>query len=161
MPSFDVVSKVPMNEVDNALNQAQKEIVQRFDFKDTNTVIEKNDDGLLIRSSSQGRLEAARHVLQEKLTKRNVAVSYLDPKPPTPAGGDTWKQVIGLKEGLAIEKAKEIVKFIKESTLKVQGSIQADQVRVTGKKKDDLQSAIAALRAKDFEQPLQFINFRD
>ena len=161
MPSFDIVSKVSMNEVDNAVLQAQKEIGSRFDFKDTGTEIEKTDEGMLLRSSSEGRLEAARTVLQEKLIKRGVSVRSLDPQKVEPATKGTFRQVIKLQQGISIEKAREIVKHIKDTKLKVQASIQADQVRVAGKKRDDLQEAIAALKAEDFKADLQFTNFRE
>lgn len=161
MPTFDVVSKLETHEVDNAVLQAQKEVAQRFDFRDTSTEIERNEEGIVIRSSSEGRLDAARGVLEEKLVRRKVSLKSLDPQKAQPAGGQTWRQVIKLKEGIATEKAKEIVKAIKDSKLKVQAAIQGDLVRISGKKKDDLQQAIALLRAKDWELPLQFINFRE
>jgi uncharacterized protein YajQ (UPF0234 family) len=161
MPSFDVVSKLAMHEVENALHQTQKEVAQRFDFKDTATELEKNAEGIVIRSNSEGRLEAALKVLQEKLVKRNVSLKVLDVQDAQPAGGTTWRQLIKLQEGISTEKAKDIVRHIKDSKMKVQASIQGDVVRITGKKRDDLQAAIALLKAKDFELPLQYINFRD
>ena len=161
MPSFDVVSKVAMHEVENALHQTQKEVAQRFDFKDTQTELEKTAEGIVMRSNSEGRLEAALKVLQEKLVKRNVSLKVLDVQDPQPAGGTTWRQLLKLQEGISTEKAKEIVKHLKDTKLKVQASIQSDTVRVSGKKRDDLQEAIASLKAKDFGLPLQYINFRD
>ena len=161
MASFDVVSKVQWNEVDNALNQAQKEIAQRFDFKDTDTSLEKTEDGLVVRSSSAERAKAAMGVLQEKLVKRKVSLKYLDPQKPEVTSKGGSRILIKVKEGIETEKAKEIVREIKDAKLKVQASIQDAQVRVQGKNKDDLQTAIALLRQKDLGIELQFINFRD
>jgi uncharacterized protein YajQ (UPF0234 family) len=161
MPSFDIVSKVQWNEVDNALNQAQKEIGQRFDFKDTETELERTPDGITIRSSSEERVKAATGVLQEKLVKRKVSLKHLDPQKPekTPKGGA--RLLIKVKEGIESELAKKIVLHIKDAKMKVQASIQEAQVRVTGKNKDDLQVAIASVRAMDLPIEIQFMNFRD
>lgn len=161
MPSFDVVSKVAMHEVDNALQQAQKEITGRYDFKDTETDLEKTEDGLVIRSSSEGRLEAGRGVLQEKLIKRGISLRCLDPQNVEPGAKGSFRQLIKLNQGISGEKAKEIVRVLKDSKIKVQASIQQDQVRVSGKKRDDLQEAIALLRTQDFKLDLQYINFRE
>jgi uncharacterized protein YajQ (UPF0234 family) len=161
MPSFDVVSKLDRHEVENAVNQAKKELSQRFDFKDTDTSVELTEEGIVIRSNSEGRLDAARGVVEEKAIKRKVSLKSLDPQKAQPAGGQAWRQLVALKEGISTEKGKEIVKAIKDSKHKVQASIQQDTVRVTGKKRDDLQAVIGFLREKDFEQPLQFVNFRD
>jgi uncharacterized protein YajQ (UPF0234 family) len=161
MPSFDIVSKVQWNEVDNALNQAQKELAQRYDFKDTGTEIEKNDAGLNIRSSSEDRANAALDVLQEKLIKRKVSLKFFDvedPK-PTPKGGASI--LVKVKEGIEAEHARKIVAGIKDAKLKVQASMQEQQVRVTGKNRDDLQKAIQLVRSLDLEIELSFINFRD
>ena len=161
MPSFDVVSKVQWNEVDNALNQASKEISQRFDFKDTDTALERTPDGITIRSSSEERVKAATGVLHEKLVKRKVSLKHLDPQKPekTPKGGS--KILIKVKEGIESDHARKIVLTIKESKMKVQASIQEAQVRVTGKNKDDLQVAIQTVRGIDLPIELQFTNFRD
>ena len=161
MPSFDVVSKFDEHELDNAIHQAQKEVAQRFDFRDTHTTIERNDEGIVIRSNSEGRLDAAREVLEEKLVKRKISLKILDPQKAEPAGGSTYRQLVKLQQGIATEKAKEIVKLIKDSKAKVQASIQGDTVRVNGKKRDDLQGIIAVLKEKDLDLPLQYINFRD
>lgn len=161
MPTFDVVSKLEHHEIDNAVNQAQKEVATRYDFRDTGTEITRGEDGIRIAGNSQQRVDAARAVLEEKLAKRRVALTSLDPQAMVPGGGGIFRQLVKLKEGLTPEKAKEVVRTIKDSKLKVQGSIQGDLVRVSGKKKDDLQEAIAFLRSKDFEQPLQYVNFRD
>ena len=161
MPSFDVVSKLDQHEVDNARNQASKEIAQRYDFKGTETTIEQTEEGIVIRSNSEGRLDAARDVLETKMVRRQVSLKSLDAQEPQPAGGKMWRQLIKLKEGVSKEKAKEIVKAVKDSKAKVQASIQGDAVRVSGKKRDDLQSTIAMLKEHDFDLPLQFVNFRD
>jgi uncharacterized protein YajQ (UPF0234 family) len=161
MPSFDIVSKVQWNEVDNALNQAQKEIAQRYDFKDTETEIEKITDGITVRSASEERAKAAMNVLQEKLIKRKVSLKHLDPQKPEPTAKGGARILVKVKEGIEAEKAKEIVKMIKDAKLKVQASIQDAQVRVQGKNKDDLQQAIALMRGRDLGIELQFINFRD
>ena len=161
MPSFDVVSKVQWNEIDNALNQADKEIGQRFDFKDTDTAIEKVEGGLTVRSSSEERAKAAMNVLQEKLVRRKVSLKHIDPQKPEPTGKGGSKILIKVKEGIEVEKAREIVKLIKDSKLKVQAQIQEAQVRIQGKNKDDLQGAIRVLRGNDFGIELQFINMRD
>jgi cyclic-di-GMP-binding protein len=161
MPSFDIVSKVQWSEVDNALNQANKEIGQRFDFKDTDTILERTPDGISIRSSSEERVKAATGVLQEKLVKRKVSLKHLDPQKPEATGKGGSKTLIKVKEGIESEPAKKIVMTIKEAKLKVQASIQEAQVRVMGKNKDDLQSAIALVRGMDLPIELQFVNFRD
>ncbi|HSN84811.1 MAG TPA: YajQ family cyclic di-GMP-binding protein [Polyangiales bacterium] len=161
MPSFDVVSKLDQHEVDNAINQAGKEIAQRYDFKGTEATIEQTEEGIVIRANSEGRLDAARDVLETKMVRRQVSLKSLDPQQPQPAGGKMWRQLIKLKEGVSKEKAKDIVKAIKDSKLKVQASVQGDTVRVSGKKRDDLQATIAFLKEQDFDLPLQFVNFRD
>lgn len=161
MPSFDVVSKLDHHEVENAFQQAQKEVGQRYDFKDTGTTMEKNAEGIVFRSSTEDRLNAARGVLEDKIVRRKVSLAALDPQKIEPAGGQTFRQLVKLKEGVEIEKAKEIVRAIKDSKLKVQAAIQGDLVRVSGKKRDDLQEAIAMLRGRDFALPLQFVNFRE
>ena len=161
MPSFDVVSKLDHHEVENAFQQAQKEVAQRYDFKDTQTTLEKNNDGIVFRSTTEDRIDAARGVLEDKMVKRKISLKALDPQKIEPAGGQMFRQLVKLKEGVEIEKAKEIVRTIKDSKMKVQASINGDLVRVTGKKRDDLQEAIATLRGKDFGLPLQFVNFRE
>ncbi len=161
MPSFDIVSKVQHNEVDNAFNQAQKEIQQRFDFKDTGTSLEKATDAITIRSDSEDRAKAALAVLQDKLVKRKVSLRFTEPGPTEPTGKGGARIVVKIKEGIDVEKARPIVQLIKESKLKVQASMQEGQVRVTGKNKDDLQAAIKVVREQDFGIELQFVNFRD
>lgn len=161
MPSFDIVSKVQWSEVDNALHQAEKEISQRFDFKDTETSLEKNAEGIVIRSGSEERAKAALGVLQEKLVKRKVSLRFTEPGKPEPTGKGGARIVVKIKEGIEAEKARTLVQAIKDSKLKVQASIQEGQVRVTGKNKDDLQSAIQIARERDLGIELQFVNFRD
>jgi len=161
MPSFDIVSKVQWNEVDNALNQAQKEIVQRFDFKDTHTEVEKNNDGLVIRSDSEERAKAALQVLHEKLIKRKVSLKHFDTQKPEVTAKGGSRILIKVKEGIEADPARKIVGEIKESKLKVQSSIQDAQVRVTGKNRDDLQKVMQLVRAIELPVELQFVNFRD
>lgn len=161
MPSFDIVSKVQWNEVDNALTQAQKEISQRYDFKDTETELERNDDGILLRSSSADRVKAALVVLQEKLVKRKVSLKFLDPGDIEKTGKGGAKILVAVKEGIEGDPARDIVRRIKDAKLKVQASIQEAQVRVTGKNRDDLQAAIQLIRSADIPLELQFINFRE
>jgi uncharacterized protein YajQ (UPF0234 family) len=150
-----------MNEVDNAVNQCQKELGQRYDFRGTNTAIERTPEGLILRSSDDEHLKAAYKVLMEKLAKRGVSLRALDPQDPEPAAKNTVRQLVRLKEGISVEKGKEINRLIKDSKLKVQSQIQDEQVRVTGKNRDDLQAVIQLLRGHDFELDLQYINFRD
>lgn len=160
MPSFDVVNKLDHHELDNALDQARREVTTRFDFKDTGAEIEKTADGISIRANSEGRVEGALKVLEEKMIKRKVSLKTLDPQKPVQSGMN-WRQLVKLKEGVDMDNAKLIVRAIKDSKVKVQAAIQGDLVRVSGKKRDDLQEAIALLRGQDFGLPLQFINFRE
>ena len=162
MPSFDVVSKVDWAEFGNALVQAQREIAQRFDFKGTETSIDKNDTGVLIQANDEGRAEAAYVVLVEKLVRRKVSLKHLEKKKPERGPKGSTKVSVLVKEGIETEKAKTIVKLVKDSKLKVQASIQEDAVRISGKKKDELQEAIQLLRgAESLDLDLQFVNFRD
>jgi uncharacterized protein YajQ (UPF0234 family) len=161
MPSFDVVSKVDLMELDNAINVARKELGTRYDFRGTNTDLERGPEGIVLRSSDEPHAVAALTVLRERMAKRGVSQRALDPKPVEPAGGKTVRQLIVIKQGIEIETAKKMVKAIKDSKMKVQAQIQGDELRVTGKNRDDLQSAIAFLRGGDYGLDLQFINFRD
>jgi cyclic-di-GMP-binding protein len=165
MPSFDIVSKVNEQEVDNAFQQAKKEVDQRYDFKGTETTLEKvaaPEKGLRIRSSTEQRLEAARSVLVEKLAKRNVALRGLK-YGDVEHSGKHVSQVLTFAQGIETEKAKALVKAIKDSKLKVQGAIQGDSVRVSGKSRDDLQAAMQLARSKmdELKVDLMFENFRD
>ena len=162
MPSFDVVSKVDWSEFGNALLQAQKEVGQRFDFRNTETSLEKNEDGVVIVANALDRAKAALVVLEEKLIKRKVSLKHLDRQEPGKGPKGSVRLLVKLKEGIETEKAKQLVKLVKDSKLKVQASIHEDSVRVTGKKRDDLQEAIHLLRtAEGLELDLQFVNFRD
>jgi cyclic-di-GMP-binding protein len=162
MPSFDVVSELDLMEVDNAFNQARKEIAQRFDFKGTGTDLERDKDGhVLVKAGSDGRAEAALQVLMEKLAKRGVPLEGLDPQKAEPGPGGSVRQLVKLKRGLKQEDAKRIVARVKEAGLKVQASIQGEAVRIAGKKRDDLQAAMQAIRAAQLGVPLQFQNFRE
>ena len=161
MPSFDVVSKLAMHEVDNAVQQASKEIGTRYDFRGTSAEVERTDEGIVLRANSESRLQAVYVVLQEKCAKRHVSLKSLDPQKAEPAASSTYRQIVKLKQGIEKEQAKEVVRVLKDSKLKVQAAIQGDSVRVSGKKKDDLQAAIAALRGHDFGVDLQYENFRD
>ncbi len=162
MPSFDVVSEIDQQEVKNAVDQASREVGTRFDFKDTNSTIEQVAEKITIASASEDRLKALLQVLEEKFVKRNLSLKIIDYGKVEEATRGTARQVLTLKEGISGDKAKEINKYLKESGPKgIQSSTQGDCVRVTGKKRDDLQNAIAALKDHDFELPLQFKNFRD
>jgi cyclic-di-GMP-binding protein len=161
MPSFDVVSKVQRSEVDNAYNQAEREIAQRFDFKDTGTELEKTAEAITIHSGSEDRAKAALVSLQDKLVKRKVSLRFVEAGKPERTSKGGARIVLKIKEGIETEKAKAIAAAIKESKVKVQASIQESQVRVTGKNRDDLQAAIQLLRGHDFGIELQFVNMRD
>jgi len=161
MPSFDIVSQVDNQEVRNAVDQASREIVNRYDFKGTDTSVKLSEDGITIESSSEGRLDAAIDVLKGKLVRRNVSLKSVTGGEPQQIGGGRFKTVFTLNEGIAQDAAKELVKDIKNMKLKVQVAIQGDQLRVSGKKRDDLQDVIAAVKGLDFRLPLQYINFRD
>lgn len=163
MPSFDVVSKVEWSEITNALDQASREIAQRFDFKGTDAAIERNEQSIVIRAKEEDRAKAALDVLEQKLVRRKVSLKHLDKQDPARGPQGSTKIVVNIKEGIEGEKARQIVKLIKDSKLKVQASIQEDAVRVTGKKRDDLQQVIAMLKgqADELELDLQYVNFRD
>jgi uncharacterized protein YajQ (UPF0234 family) len=162
MPSFDVVSEVDRQEVRNAVDQAQREISTRFDFKNTNSSIEQNDLVITLRTVSEDRLTALRLVLEERLVKRGVSLKGVDYGKVEEATQNTVRQVVTIKVGISSDKAREINRTIKDKGPKgVSSQTQGDSVRVTGKKRDDLQAVIALLKGSDFEIPLQFENFRD
>jgi uncharacterized protein YajQ (UPF0234 family) len=161
MPSFDVVSEADMIEVKNAVEQSNKEITTRFDFKGSSAKVEQKDAELTAFADSDFQLSQVRDVLTNKLSKRKVDVRFLDTGKIEKIGGDKVKQVIKIKNGIETEDAKKIVKVIKESKMKVQASIQGESVRVTGAKRDDLQAAMAMLRKDVPDMPLEFNNFRD
>jgi uncharacterized protein YajQ (UPF0234 family) len=151
---------VDLQEVRNAYDQTNREIITRFDFKGTDTSLSLDDDLIEIRSSTENRLEAAREVLKEKFIRRSISLKALREGPVLPAARGTVRQAINVNRGISDDKAREINKFIKASGIKVQTQIQKDQLRVTGKKKDDLQAVIAAIKDHDFDIPLQFTNYR-
>lgn len=161
MPSFDVVSEANAVEVKNAVDQANKEITTRFDFKGSDARVEQKERELTAYADSEFQLNQVRDVLTGKMTKRNVDVRFLDLGKIEKIGGDKVKQVIKIKNGIESDLAKKIVKTVKDSKIKVQASIQGDAVRVSGAKRDDLQATIALLRKEITEQPLEFNNFRD
>jgi uncharacterized protein YajQ (UPF0234 family) len=161
MPSFDIVSQVDQQEVKNAIEQANKEIANRYDFKGSDARIEQKDLELTVFADDDFKLGQVTDVLRGRLAKRNVDPRYLDPGTIEKISGDKVKQPIKVKVGIAQEKAKAIVKLIKDSKLKVAGSIQGEVVRVSGTKKDDLQAAIQLIRKSVTDLPVQFINFRD
>mgnify|MGYP001568445682 CR=1 FL=1 len=164
MPSLDIVSEIDMQEVDNAVNQARKEIEQRYDFKGSKSEInlekEKEKEGITVLADDDYKLKAIIDILQSKFIKRGISIKSLDYGKAEAASGSMVRQVIKLKNGIPTEKAKEIIKIIKDTKLKVQSQIQEEQVRVTGKNIDDLQEIIALLKGKELDIPLQFENFR-
>jgi uncharacterized protein YajQ (UPF0234 family) len=162
MPSFDVVSEIDMQEVRNAVDQASRELSTRFDFKGTDSSIELKDHEIEMKTASEDRLNALRQLLEEKLVKRKVSLKSLDYGKVLDAASSTVRQIVTLNAGISSDKAKAVDKAIKELGLKgISSQTQGDQVRVTGKKRDDLQDVIAGLKEVDLEIPLQFINFRD
>jgi uncharacterized protein YajQ (UPF0234 family) len=163
VPSFDIFSKVDFQEVDNALNQASKEIAQRYDFKGTATSVALGEDkkSLVIKAVGEDRLQTAVEILQTKLVKRGVPLKAVEMGKVEGLSGGALKQVATLQQGIPVEKGREIAKMVKESKLKVQASIQGDELRVSGKARDDLQAVMQLLRGHDFGVDLQFGNFRD
>ena len=161
MPSFDVVCEADMVEVKNAVEQSNKEITTRFDFKGSSAKVEQKEAELTVFADSDFQLQQVFDVLVNKLSKRKVDVRFLDEGKVEKIGGDKVKQVIKVREGIATEDAKKITRIIKDSKMKVQASIQGDAVRITGAKRDDLQAAMALLRKDMAELPLSFNNFRD
>ena len=162
MPTFDVVSEVDMQEVKNAVDQASREVTTRFDFKNTDSSIELAGQEINLHSSTEDRLKALMQVLEEKLVRRQVSLKSLDQGKVEEAAKASVRQTITIRAGIDADRAKQINKHIKDLKLKgVSSSTQGDQVRVQGKKRDDLQAAIASLKGADFGIPLQFQNFRD
>ena len=162
MPSFDVISEVDRQELRNAVDQAQREMANRFDFKNTNSSIEQNELVITIRTISEEKARAIRTLLEEKFVKRGMSLKGIDWGKFEQASGDTVRQVVTIKVGIGSDKAREINKLIKEKGPKgVSSQTQGEQIRVTGKKRDDLQAVIALLKAEDLGVPLQFENFRD
>jgi cyclic-di-GMP-binding protein len=158
--SFDVVSKTDMQEVANAVQQAQKELAQRFDFKGSKSSIELAAEEIVLVSDDEGKLVSVKDILETKLVKRHVSLKALDYAKLEQAAGGTVRQRVKIVQGIETDKAKAIVKAIKDAKIKVQASIQSDQVRVVGRNKDDLQRAIAIVKEGDYGIPLQFTNYR-
>lgn len=162
MPSFDVVSEIDRQELRNAVDQAQRELANRFDFKNTNTSIEQKELVLTLATVSEDRLRALKTLLEEKLVKRQISLKGIEWGKVEQASGDTVRQVVTVKVGINSDKAREINKLIKEKAPKgVSSQTQGEQIRVTGKKRDELQAVIALLKSSDLGIPLQFENFRD
>ncbi|PIE41046.1 MAG: YajQ family cyclic di-GMP-binding protein [Gammaproteobacteria bacterium] len=160
MPSFDVVSEIDMHEVTNAVDQANREISNRFDFKGTKARFEQKENIITMVGEADFQLKQLYDIVETKLIKRGVDVACVELSDPNVNLAEA-RQEVTLRQGLDSMQAKKLVKMIKEAKIKVQASIQGDQVRVTGKKRDDLQAAIALLKESDFEMPLQYTNFRD
>jgi len=159
--SFDIVSKVDIQEVRNAIDQAMKEIRQRFDLKDTHSEVSlEGQDAIQLASSNEYKLEAVKDILAQKLVKRGVSLKNLTYAKIEPSSGQSVRQKISLQQGIPVEKAKEIVRLVKDSKKKAQASIQGDTVRISSKDRDELQAIIALLRAKDLGLELQFTNYR-
>jgi uncharacterized protein YajQ (UPF0234 family) len=162
MPTFDVVSQLDMQEVRNAVDQAKREVSTRFDFKNTGSTVDLGDKSIELHTESEARLQALTQVLEEKLVRRKVSLKALSYGKIEEAAKGTVRQSVGLQMGISTDKGREIGKFLKGLNLKgVQHQVQGDQLRVSGKKRDDLQSAIQAMRDHDFGIALQFVNFRD
>lgn len=161
MPSFDIVSEVNLQEVDNAVNQAKKEILTRYDFKNSKSEIGLDKEGIHLTSDDEFKMKALIDIVQSKAVKRGIDLKALETGKVEPAGGSLVRCLIKLIQGIEVEKAREIVKMVKGLGLKVQAAIEETKVRVSGKKRDDLQAVIQALRAKDFPIPLQYSNFRE
>ena len=160
MPSFDVVCELDEHELTNAVDQANREVTTRYDFKGTDASFVFKDDIITLKAASDFQLEQMIDILRQKMVKRGVSVAHLDPKEPELLHKLATQKVV-LQQGIAQDKAKKFVKQIKEQKMKVQAAIQGDQLRVTGKKRDDLQQVIAYLKENDLDLPLQFVNFRD
>jgi uncharacterized protein YajQ (UPF0234 family) len=161
LPSFDIVSRVDLAEVDNAIAGINREIATRFDFKGSKCAIEHNEGVLTLRADDELKLKQMHELLRVHLTRRKVELGALEQRPPEKASGNTVRQSILLRRGVGADLARRLVREIKHQKLKVQVSVQGEELRVAGKKRDDLQAAIAALRALKIEQPLQYLNFRE
>jgi len=161
MPSFDVVCRVDLQEVDNAINQTLREIGQRFDFKGAKTEVRREENAIHLHTADDFKLRALGDILREKLARRQVPLKALLAGPIEPGPAGTAKQKLDLQQGIPVEKARDIVKLVKDMKTKLQVAIQGDQVRVSGKKKDDLQAVVQQLRAEDLGVAMQFVNFRD
>lgn len=160
MPSFDVVSELDMHEVSNAVDQANREVATRFDFKGTDSKFDREDTVVTLQSESEFQLGQMLDILRGRLNRRGIDLACMKVDEPEQTGRQA-KQIVTLRQGIETDLAKKMVKMIKDKKLKVQAQIQGEKVRVSGKKKDDLQQVIAMLKAADIEMPLQFTNFRD
>ena len=161
MPSFDIVSEINMQELDNAINQARKEILTRYDFKGSRSEITQDKDGIHLLSDDDFKMKALVDILQSKAVKRGISLKALEVGKVEPAGGSLAKCLVKLVNGIETEKARDLVKIVKGLDLKIQAAIDGEKVRVSGKKRDDLQTVIRHLRAAEFPIPLQFSNFRE
>jgi len=161
MPSFDIVSETDMQEVDNALQNVQREIATRYDFKGSNTTVERKEKEITISAADQYKLDQVQQMLKGHVTRRKLDAKCLEFKTPEAATGNSLRQTVVVKQGVDQETAKKIVKQIKDSKSKTQAAIQGESVRITGKKKDEPQEIIALVRGMNLELPLQYINFRD
>ena len=161
MPSFDIVSKVDLQEIDNAVNSTVREIAQRYDFKGSNCKVEREEDVITIHADDNYKLEQIQNMLKTHVTRRSIDAKALDFKKAEMASGNTLRQKVTVKQGLDQEIAKRIVKEIKQTKMKVQASVRGEEVRVEGKKRDDLQEAIELMKGLNLDLPLQYVNFRD
>ena len=161
MPSFDIVSKADLQEVRNAVDQTRREITTRYDFKDSKSSVDITDTIITVMADDKMKLKAVQEILRQKLAKRNVSLKSVIFEDEQSVGGDMIKQIVNVKQGLSDEEQKKINKMIKGFKIKVTSQIQGEQIRVTGKKRDDLQSVIAELRSNVDDIELQFVNFRD
>ncbi len=161
MPSFDIVSRTNLDEVDNAINGVRRELGERYDFKDTTFSIDRDKETLTLATADEFKLKQLKEVWAKYLVRRGIELNAIEYKAIEAASGGTVRQAAAIKQGIAIELAKKIAKAIKESGLKVQATIQGEELRVTGKKRDDLQAAIAFVKQMKIDQPLQYVNFRE
>jgi len=161
VPSFDIVSRIDLAEVDNALAGIKREITTRFDFKGSKCAVDRNEGEITVTADDDLKLKQMHELLKVHLTRRKVEPGALDFKTPEKAAGNTLRQAIALKQGIDAELARRLVREIKDSKLKVQAAVQGGELRVTGKKRDDLQAAIGLVRGLKIEQPLQYVNFRE
>ena len=161
MPSFDIVSRTDLQEVDNAVQSAMREISTRYDFKGSNCLINRSDEALMIKADDELKLKQVQEILRGHLAKRKVDAGAFDFAKPEKASGNMVRQTVTIKQGIERDLAQKVVKAIKGAKLKVQVAIQGDELRISGKKRDDLQGAIALVKEAKITQPLQYVNFRD
>ena len=161
MPSFDIVSRIDLSEVDNAIAGINREIATRFDFKGSKCALERNEGEIRLVADDELKLKQMHELLKVHLTRRKVEPGALDFKPPEKASGNTLRQTVALRQGIDADLARRLVREIKDSKLKVQAAVQGGELRVAGKKRDDLQAVIGLIRGLKIEQPLQYVNFRE